>query len=97
MATTIDSLWLGQIHARMKRVRVCFLLLGLFLAVGCVSQTVPSVPPPTVVATTAITTDPAPATEHRIGVRIVNGAGEFFDRLSGERFVPRGVNLIRLS
>jgi hypothetical protein len=35
--------------------------------------------------------------EHRIGVRVVEGAGEFFDRVTGDRFVPRGVNLIRLS
>lgn len=35
--------------------------------------------------------------EHRIGVRAVDGAGEFYDRLTGERFVPRGANLIRLS
>jgi len=34
--------------------------------------------------------------EHRIGVRVVDGAGEFYDRLTGERFVPRGANLIRL-
>jgi hypothetical protein len=28
---------------------------------------------------------------------VVDGAGEFFDRTTGERFVPRGANLIRLS
>jgi len=38
---------------------------------------------------------PTPA-EHRIGVRVVNGDGEFFDRTTGERFVARGANLIRL-
>ena len=38
-----------------------------------------------------------PTVEHRIGVRLVDGAGQFYDRLSGDRFVPRGVNLIRLS
>ncbi len=38
---------------------------------------------------------PTPA-EHRIGVRMVNGDGEFFDRVTGERFVARGTNLIRL-
>lgn len=35
--------------------------------------------------------------EHRIGVRVVEGNGEFYDRQTGERFVPRGANLIRLS
>lgn len=34
--------------------------------------------------------------DHRIGVRVVDGAGEFYDRLTGDRFVPRGSNLIRL-
>jgi hypothetical protein len=36
------------------------------------------------------------ATEHRIGVRQVDGAGEFFDRATGARFTPRGNNLVRL-
>lgn len=38
----------------------------------------------------------SPAAEHRIGVRVVDGAGEFYDRHTGDRFVPRGANLIRL-
>lgn len=39
---------------------------------------------------------PAEPAEHRIGVRVVDGDGEFFDRLTGETFVARGSNLIRL-
>jgi hypothetical protein len=35
--------------------------------------------------------------EHRIGVRVVDGVGEFYDRLTGEKFVPRGNNYIRLA
>ena len=38
-----------------------------------------------------------PPAEHRIGVRLVDGVGEFYDRLSGARFVPRGNNYIRLA
>ncbi len=34
---------------------------------------------------------------HRIGVRIVNGSGELFDRRTGRRFVPRGANYVRLA
>lgn len=34
---------------------------------------------------------------HRIGVRQVDGAGEFYDRQTGEKFVPRGYNYVRLS
>ncbi len=34
---------------------------------------------------------------HRIGVREVNGIGEFFDRMTGNTFTPRGNNYIRLA
>jgi hypothetical protein len=37
-----------------------------------------------------------PAAKHRIGVRVVGGAGELFDRRTGRRFVPRGANYVRL-
>jgi F5/8 type C domain-containing protein len=33
---------------------------------------------------------------HRIGIRVVEGRGEFFDQRSGERFVPRGANYLHL-
>ena len=38
----------------------------------------------------------APPAEHRIGIRTVDGREEFFDRQTGERFVPRGANYLRL-
>jgi hypothetical protein len=44
---------------------------------------------------TSLPTASSPA-EHRIGVREVDGAGEFYDRVTGEPFTPRGNNLIRL-
>lgn len=47
-------------------------------------------------ATTVGTHQPPAQIEHRIGVRVADGAGEFYDRQTGERFVPRGANLIRL-
>jgi hypothetical protein len=34
---------------------------------------------------------------HRIGVRVVGGTAEFFDRTTGGRWVPRGANYIRLA
>jgi hypothetical protein len=37
---------------------------------------------------------PQPTPEHRIGVRVVNGIGEFYDRATGQKFVPRGANYI---
>lgn len=42
-------------------------------------------------------TSPAPPpSPHRLGVRLVNGTGEFYDRLTNNKFVPRGNNYIRL-
>jgi hypothetical protein len=38
-----------------------------------------------------------PPVEHRIGVRDVSGFGEFYDRITGASFVPRGNNYIRLA
>jgi hypothetical protein len=37
------------------------------------------------------------APKHVIGVRVVGGSGELFDRRSGRRFVPRGANYVRLA
>ena len=34
---------------------------------------------------------------HRLGVRVVDGVGEFHDTATGETFVPRGNNYIRLT
>ena len=35
--------------------------------------------------------------EHRIGVRVAAGVGEFYDRVTGLKFIPRGNNYIRLA
>lgn len=43
-----------------------------------------------------MTNTPAP-TEHHIGIRVMNEAGEFYDRQTGQKFVPRGMNYIRLA
>lgn len=37
------------------------------------------------------------APKHVIGIRVVGGSGELFDRRSGRRFVPRGANYVRLA
>lgn len=36
-----------------------------------------------------------PPTPHRISIRTVNGGAEFFDRVTGNKFVPRGAALWR--
>jgi hypothetical protein len=40
---------------------------------------------------------PHPELTHRIGVRIIAGVGGYYDRLTGEKFIPRGFNYVRLA
>lgn len=63
------------------------------------TRTPPSAATPTISPPTEVPTQPAPASawevpEHLIGVRQVGGVGEFFDRRTGEKFVPRGANYV---
>lgn len=37
------------------------------------------------------------AAEHHIAIRVVNGVGEFYQRQTGQKFTPRGMNYIRLA
>ncbi|MBL8103468.1 MAG: cellulase family glycosylhydrolase [Anaerolineales bacterium] len=46
-------------------------------------------------ATVSPTTKTPP--EHHIGIQVVNGVGKFFNRATGNDFVPRGMNYIRLA
>ncbi|RPJ77541.1 MAG: hypothetical protein EHM20_06010 [Alphaproteobacteria bacterium] len=58
----------------------------------------PTLPASQIPATVEIpTTIPFSPTEHHIGIRVVNGVGEFFDRRDGKKFVPRGMNYVRLA
>jgi F5/8 type C domain/Cellulase (glycosyl hydrolase family 5) len=43
-----------------------------------------------------VTQASSPLPEHRIGVREVNGVQGFYDRTTGIKFVPRGMNYIRV-
>ncbi len=58
----------------------------------------PSTPGPTVTITPTetIASRVAPP-EHRIGIRWVDGVGEFYNRATGEKFIPRGNNFIRVA
>ena len=40
---------------------------------------------------------PRPPPQHQVAVRIANGKGEFYNRFTGERFIPRGANYIRIA
>ncbi len=55
------------------------------------AETTPVAPTPTPTPTPA----PSPVA-HRIGVRVADGSGGFFELGTGGGFVPRGANLIRL-
>lgn len=43
-------------------------------------------------STSPTTTTVPPAPEHRIGVRVGESGGEFYDRTTGETWIPRGFN-----
>ncbi|MCH7662661.1 MAG: hypothetical protein IH859_02175, partial [Chloroflexi bacterium] len=53
----------------------------------------PSTPEATIMPSS---TPVPPVPEHRIQVRVIAGDGEFYDVLTGEKFVPRGNNYIRI-
>ncbi len=43
-----------------------------------------------------VVTAPTPSPTHTIGVRSVNGNGEFYNKITGEKFIPRGNHYARL-
>lgn len=85
--------------------RICALCFLLSL-ISCNLPTSPQSNPFSISPTSkAIQTSPpqnvtTPSTQnqpsqHRIGIRVVNGAGEFYDRVTSAKFVPRGAALWR--
>ena len=80
-------------------------LLLVALSGACAPGTAPQATAEATASLTAPPSTPAPPTatptpaspEHRIGIRVVDGVAEFYDRVTGERFVPRGNNYIRLA
>ena len=79
----------------MKKPLLTLLLwLSLLAAGSCSPPSGSRVPVPTA-RSPAPTAQPVP--EHRIGVRVMDGVGEFYDRITGARFVPRGMNYVRLA
>ncbi len=53
-------------------------------------------PQPSLTPPATETMQPIAIPEHRIGVRVVNGLGEFYNTETGEKFVPLGMNYARL-
>jgi len=83
---TLSRVWLPLLLAALA----CN-LPGAALSSPRVAET-PNQPPAAAPAMTAAL--PA-VVDHRIGVRVNNGQAEFYDRLTGQKFVPRGANLWR--
>jgi hypothetical protein len=83
-----------EAHMSLKNAAVIISLLTL-AAVLAACTPGGAAPPTPDQSTSAPSAQPQP--EHRIAVRLVDGVGEFYDRLTGERFVPRGSNYIRLA
>lgn len=91
-----------------RRARLLVVILVVILVVGCAPAPSPSISVPATASPTAVapalatppgepSSTPGPPVEHRIGVRPGPDGGEFFDRTTNDRFVPRGINLIRLA
>lgn len=49
------------------------------------------------IATPIFTDTPPIEFTHPIGVRLVGGTAEFYDRQTGEKFIPRGFNYVRIA
>lgn len=92
-----------------KKIGGIVILLCLVLAMSACNLTssekpsaplTPATPTPKNIAITEAvptsTDDAVFSPEHRIGVRVVDGVGEFYNRDTGEKFIPRGNNYVRL-
>ena len=72
-----------------------FILTSCNLSSSQISPTPPSHSNPVSTSTPiAQPTVHAPQSAHHIGVRQVNGIGEFYDKQTNETFIPRGVNYV---
>jgi len=72
-------------------------IVAVVLVAGCASAPTDEPAATPVRTATAPATAPPEPIAHRIGVRVVDGAGELYDVASQQPFVPRGMNLIRLA
>jgi len=91
-------------------VRISSLLIALAVVAAACSGSPTSVSAPSATSGPATSTSSAVAStspqaavvengappEHRIGVRVVDGEGEFYDRVTDETFIVRGVNYVFL-
>ena len=81
----------------LSRLRIQSVIFAFIVALAittCRARTTPTVPPITT-STVSPTPTSTPLAAHRIQVRVINGVGEFYDTVTGEKFVPRGMNYNR--
>lgn len=87
-------------HPAQRRERAIWLLMFLFLTActpataGPTNTPAPEAPSTQAPAATQASQAPLPQAEHRIGIRQANGKAEFYDKVTDETFIVRGVNYV---
>lgn len=78
---------------------VSLLLILISCNLPAVNSTIDTRSPMSAAGTAAPAASPTSRAhaDHRIGVRVIGGVGQFYDRRTGQQFVPRGMNYIRLA
>ncbi len=85
---------------------VMFVFVALLVSCNLPQKTLEAEAPPTTLPATAAPQQPSTTKavsptaslppEHHIAIRVVNGIGEFYNRETGQKFTPRGMNYVRL-
>lgn len=79
------------------KLKIFLSCLGIALIVGCNAPINPSISSAPSSSTEEMPVNPAQTPERRIAIRVVSGQAEFFDRETGQRFIPRGPNFLMLA
>jgi hypothetical protein len=93
MATTDDTLR----HSSMMHIQrwIITLIVVALTTAACTARAIPTEPATATSTVPSTPTDTPLVAAHRIQVRVVDGVGEFYDTVTGEQFVPRGMNYNR--
>jgi len=75
-------------HAIISNFFVIALLTALVLSPCSLKPAMTPADEPVLITLTVTVEPPQPSPEHRIGIRVVAGVGEFYDRQTGEKFIP---------
>src|SRR5574342_701007 len=97
MIWTVKGAFMKQVNRLWRVFMVCIVFLLAACNLTYSPQATPTVSfPPTQTAIPTSSPTPYPPPEHTIGIRVTNGVGEFYDRTTNEKFIPRGMNYIHL-